>query len=56
MQPGTLSQPFRSFQQFFKWLAPEGEMERSPMATMPRARWLLVAAGSSGGIPRSRNA
>jgi site-specific recombinase XerD len=34
MRPATLSQRFRSLQQFFKWLAEEGEIERSPMATM----------------------
>jgi site-specific recombinase XerD len=34
MRPSTLSQRFRSLQQFFKWLAGEGEIERSPMATM----------------------
>ena len=34
MRPATLSQRFRSLQQFFKWLADEGEIERSPMATM----------------------
>jgi len=34
MRPATLSQRFRSLQQFFKWLASEGEIERSPMATM----------------------
>jgi site-specific recombinase XerD len=34
MRPSTLSQRFRSLQQFFKWLADEGEIERSPMATM----------------------
>jgi site-specific recombinase XerD len=34
MRPATLSQRFRSLQQFFKWLAAEGEIEGSPMATM----------------------
>jgi len=34
MRPATLSQRFRSLQQFFRWLAEEGEIERSPMATM----------------------
>jgi site-specific recombinase XerD len=34
MRPATLSQRFRSLQQYFKWLADEGEIERSPMATM----------------------
>jgi site-specific recombinase XerD len=34
MRPATLSQRFRSLQQFFKWLADEGEIERSPMMTM----------------------
>jgi site-specific recombinase XerD len=34
MRPATLSQRFRSLQQFFKWLAAEGETEGSPMATM----------------------
>jgi site-specific recombinase XerD len=34
MRPATLSQRFRSLQQFFKWLAAEGEIEASPMATM----------------------
>jgi site-specific recombinase XerD len=34
MRPATLSQRFRSLQQFFKWLADEGEIDRSPMATM----------------------
>jgi site-specific recombinase XerD len=34
MRPATLSQRFRSLQQFFKWLATEGEIKRSPMATM----------------------
>ena len=33
-QPATVAQRFRSLQQFFKWLAEEGEIERSPMATM----------------------
>lgn len=34
MRPAMLSQRFRSLQQYFKWLAVEGEIERSPMATM----------------------
>ena len=34
MRPATLSQRFRSLQQFFKWLTAEGEIESSPMATM----------------------
>ncbi len=34
MRPATLSQRFRSLQQFFRWLADEGEIESSPMATM----------------------
>jgi site-specific recombinase XerD len=34
MRPATLSQRFRSLQQFFRWLADEGEIQRSPMATM----------------------
>ena len=34
MRPATLSQRFRSLQQFFKCLAAEGEIEASPMATM----------------------
>ena len=34
MRPATLSQRFRSLQQFFKWLAAEGEIEGSPMATI----------------------
>ena len=33
-KPTTASVRFRSLQQFFKWLAEEGEIERSPMATM----------------------
>ncbi len=33
-QPATVAQRFRSLQQFFKWLAEEGEIERNPMATM----------------------
>jgi site-specific recombinase XerD len=33
-QPATVAQRFRSLQQFFKWLDEEGEIERSPMATM----------------------
>jgi hypothetical protein len=38
MRPATLSQRFRSLQQFFKWLAAEGEIEGSPMVTMRRER------------------
>lgn len=38
MRPATLSQRFRSLQQFFKWLATEGEMAASPMATSGAAR------------------
>ncbi len=34
MRPATLSQRFRSLQQFFKWLAAEREIDGSPMATM----------------------
>lgn len=34
MRPATLSQRFRSLQQFFRWLADEGELPQSPMATM----------------------
>jgi site-specific recombinase XerC len=34
MRPATLSQRFRSLQQFFKRLAAEGEIDGSPMATM----------------------
>ncbi len=34
MRAATLSQRFRSLQQFFKWLASEGEIEGSPMATI----------------------
>ncbi len=34
MRPATLAQRFRSLQQFFKWLAAEGEVDGSPMATM----------------------
>lgn len=34
MRPATLSQRFRSLQQFFKWLAAKGEIDGSPMATM----------------------
>ena len=34
MRPATLSQRFRSLQQLFKWLAAEGEIDGSPMATM----------------------
>ncbi len=34
MQPATVSQRYRSLQQFFKWLAEEGELAVSPMANM----------------------
>lgn len=34
MRPATVSQRYRSLQQFFRWLANEGEIPRSPMATM----------------------
>lgn len=34
MRPATVSQRYRSLQQFFRWLADEGEVPRSPMATM----------------------
>ena len=34
MRPATLSQRFRSLQQFFKWLADEGDIAASPVATM----------------------
>jgi len=34
MKPATVSQRFRSLQQFFKWLAEEGEVKASPMANM----------------------
>lgn len=34
MRPATVSQRYRSLQQFFRWLADEGEIRRSPMATM----------------------
>lgn len=33
-RPATVSQRYRSLQQFFKWLATEGEIVSSPMATM----------------------
>ncbi len=33
-RPATVSQRFRSLQQFFKWLADEGEIRESPMARM----------------------
>lgn len=34
MKPATVSQRFRSLQQFFKWLALEGEVKTSPMVNM----------------------
>jgi site-specific recombinase XerC len=34
MKPATVSQRYRSLQQFFRWLAQEGEIKASPMATM----------------------
>ena len=34
MRPATVAQRFRSLQQFFKWLAAEGEIRTSPMANM----------------------
>ena len=34
MKPATVSQRFRSLQQFFKWLAQEGEIDASPMVNM----------------------
>lgn len=34
MAPATVAQRYRSLQQFFRWLADEGEIARSPMATM----------------------
>ncbi len=34
MRPATVSQRYRSLQQFFRWLAEEGEIRTSPMATM----------------------
>ena len=34
-KPTTASVRFRSLQQFFKWLAEEGEIERSPMTMKP---------------------
>jgi len=34
MRPATVSQRYRSLQQFFRWLADEGEIPRSPMTTM----------------------
>jgi site-specific recombinase XerD len=34
MRPATVSQRYRSLQQFFKWLAAEGEIRTSPMANM----------------------
>jgi len=33
-RPATVSQRFRSLQQFFKWLRDEGEIKESPMANM----------------------
>ena len=33
-RPATVAQRYRSLQQFFKWLAAEGEIAASPMATM----------------------
>src|SRR5438128_558421 len=33
-RPATVAQRFRSLQQFFKWLADEGEVRESPMARM----------------------
>ncbi len=33
-RPATIAQRFRSLQQFFKWLASEGEIKISPMANM----------------------
>lgn len=33
-RPATVSQRYRSLQQFFKWLAGEGEISASPMAAM----------------------
>lgn len=34
MRPATVSQRYRSLQQFFRWLAEEGEVRVSPMANM----------------------
>jgi site-specific recombinase XerD len=34
MRPATVSQRYRSLQQFFKWLGDEGEVRVSPMANM----------------------
>jgi site-specific recombinase XerD len=34
MQPATVSQRYRSLQQFFRWAADEGEISGSPMAKM----------------------
>ena len=34
MRPATVSQRYRSLQQFFRWLAEEGEVRLSPMANM----------------------
>jgi site-specific recombinase XerC len=34
MRPATVSQRYRSLQQFFRWLADEGEIRHSPMASM----------------------
>lgn len=33
-KPATASNRYRALQQFFKWLAEEGEIDRNPMATM----------------------
>ena len=70
-QPATVAQRFRSLQQFFKWLAEEGEIERNPMATMnppqvpetPRPvlreddlRKILDACGGTGFEERRDNA
>lgn len=34
MRPATVSQRYRSLQQFFRWLAEEGEIRSSPLANM----------------------
>ena len=34
MRPATVSQRYRSLQQFFRWLAEEGEIRATPMANM----------------------
>jgi site-specific recombinase XerC len=34
LRPATVSQRYRSLQQFFRWLAEEGEVRVSPMANM----------------------